>query len=304
MKERRGWLWLASGLLMAVLAGLLTFQIVNELSITASLSRDEEITLIPVVVATTDIPAFSPISAGMITRLEVPSTMLPVEFVSDLEDAIGTMTLIDISSGEMLIPSRITDPTDPDSPVLYTMDDDQVLIALPTRALVGELGMLRVGGHIDIAYTQSFVLADGQNVSNGGQDERTNTTFLGLQNLEIKGLMRRTPAEDGIIARPEALLLAVSPQEALILKHLTDSGSPMDFFLRSPENNARMTVVPVDEQYLIDYFQLDIDAPVDFAGDDRFDTGNSADTGDTTSAIQSIIRTEAQSDRADEAGGQ
>lgn len=301
MKERRGWLWLAAGVLLAITAGLLTFQIVSELAASASLAQNEDSPTVGVVVATTDIPAFSAITTGMVTRQEMPASLVPQDYVGDLEAVLGMMATSDIVSGELLLNHRLVDPTDPDAPVLYTMDPDQVLITVPAAALLSQLNMLSVGNHIDIAYTSAFHYDEESQKS--GEDEVL-TSFLSLQNLEVKGLLRHTAAEEGIKTSPDAILLAVSPQEALILKYLTDSGAPMDFFLRSPENNARMTVAPVDEQYLIDYFQLDIDAPVDFAGEGRFDTGTSADSGDTTSAIQSIIRTEAQSDRADEAGGQ
>lgn len=125
------------------------------------------------------------------------------------------------------------------------------------------------------------------------------TTFLSLQNLEVKGLLRRSAAEEGIDPRPDAVLLAVSPQEALILKYLIDSGSPMDLFLRSPENSSLMTVVPVDQQYLIDYFQLDSDVPVDFAS--RVSSINSSRSTQSASepveSLQSLIRTEVSAEQ-------
>jgi len=78
----------------------------------------------------------------------------------------------------------------------------------------------------------------------------------------------------------------------LILKFLIDSGAPMDMLLRSPGNNSLLTVVPVDEQYLIDYFQLDIEAPLNFASNRTSRTLDSAaeQINDTTSQIQSLLQ--------------
>lgn len=295
MKQRRGWLWLASGLLLALLAGLMTFQIVNDLAISATMANNQNVSTIPVIVAAGDIEPFTAISTGMVTRQEMPTTLVPQDYTPDIEGVIGKISMHPITAGEVIVNHRLADPADPNTPVLYTMDSDQVVIAMPATTLMGELGMLTVGGRIDIAYTNEFEFTQ-----EGTEDvEDRMTTFLSLQNLEVKGLLRRSAAEEGIDPRPDAVLLAVSPQEALILKYLIDSGSPMDLFLRSPENSSLMTVVPVDQQYLIDYFQLDSDVPVDFAS--RVSSINSSRSTQSASepveSLQSLIRTEVSAEQ-------
>ncbi len=290
MKQRRGWLWLSAGILLALLAGLMTFQVVNELATAASVSEQKDAATVSVIVAVADIAPFVAINTGMVTLLEVPATMAPKEHVVNIEDVIGKMTLAPVTLGEILVTPRLADPTDPDAPVLYTMKQDEVLVTVPTAALAGQLGLLSVGQHIDIAYTGEFVHKD----ENGEVvDDAAPTTFLSLQNLEIKGLMSRSVAKEGISPAPDAILLAVAPQEALILKYLIDAGAPMDILLRSPGNNSLLAVTPVDQQFLIDYFQLDLDVPLNFASrSTRTLDGAALPANEGVSQIQSLIQSQ------------
>ena len=54
-----------------------------------------------------------------------------------------------------------------------------------------------------------------------------------------------------------ALLLALDPQDALVLKHLRDTGAIFDFVLRSPTSNVLFDLEPVTADYLVDLFGLE-----------------------------------------------
>jgi hypothetical protein len=54
-----------------------------------------------------------------------------------------------------------------------------------------------------------------------------------------------------------AYLLAVSPQDALVLKHLQDAGGNFDFVLRSPTSTELYELTPVISDYLNDRYQLE-----------------------------------------------
>jgi hypothetical protein len=53
-----------------------------------------------------------------------------------------------------------------------------------------------------------------------------------------------------------AYLLALPAQDALVLKHLKDTGANFDFVLRAPTSNQLLELNNVTEQYLIDRYQL------------------------------------------------
>ena len=113
MKQRRGWLWLTSGILLALLAGLLTFQAINELATAANVADQGNAPTVSVIVAAADIAPFVAVNTGMVTLMEVPATMAPKEHIANIEDVIGKMTLAPITLGEILVTPRLADPADP-----------------------------------------------------------------------------------------------------------------------------------------------------------------------------------------------
>lgn len=257
MAQRRGWIWLSAGVLMALIAGLLTFRTVNEATTSATLARLEDVPTIQVLVAAQNIPPRRLIDESMVKLQRVPATLAPEGYLRSTAEVLSRFSESPLIAGEILLQHRLLSPSDANAPVIYRMNANQVLIAIPATAMLGQVGMLAVGNRLDIAYT---VAIDFNEDEEGKPAESPVTTFLSLQNLEVKGLLRRQPPteEGNALLRPDAILLAVSPQDALVLKHLIDTGAPMDFFLRAPGNEALSPVLPVDARYLIDRFQLQI----------------------------------------------
>jgi len=58
-----------------------------------------------------------------------------------------------------------------------------------------------------------------------------------------------------------ALLLALDPQDALVLKHLKDTNAIFDLVLRSPTSNLVFELEPVTPEYLVDLFGLEGEQP-------------------------------------------
>jgi Flp pilus assembly protein CpaB len=56
-----------------------------------------------------------------------------------------------------------------------------------------------------------------------------------------------------------AYLLALHPQDALVLKHLLDLGAQFDMVLRAPDNDTIFDLVPVVPDYITDRFDLEIE---------------------------------------------
>ncbi|MBX2996939.1 MAG: Flp pilus assembly protein CpaB [Caldilineaceae bacterium] len=257
MAQRRGWIWLSAGVLLALIAGLLTFRTVNEATQSATLSRLEDVPTIQVLVAAQNIPPRRLLDESMVKLQQIPATLVPEGYLRSTAEVLTKFSDTPLVAGEILLQHRLLSPTDANAPVIYRISPDQVLIAIPATAMLGQVGMLAVGNRLDIAYT---VAIDFNQSEEEKPEESPVTTFLSLQNLEVKALLRRQPPTDegSAMLRPDAILLAVSPQDALVLKHLIDTGAPMDFFLRAPGNEALSPVLPVDARYLIDRFQLQI----------------------------------------------
>ncbi|RME66472.1 MAG: Flp pilus assembly protein CpaB [Caldilineae bacterium] len=245
---------MTSGILLALIAGLFTFRAINDAMTNATTAAVDEAPTIPVLVATADISARELVDASKVTVKRAPAHLVPEDYLDSLDDVVAKMATVPIRAGEILIRSRFVDPTDKDAPILYRIDSDDVLIAVPADALMSSLNLLKVGDHVDLAYTVALEYTD----KDTGEIKSTTSAFLSLQNLEVKGLVRsQTPAEEGAgLLKPEAVLLAVSQQDALMIKYLIDTGASMDFFVRPPGVDALSPTIPVDAEYLVDRFQL------------------------------------------------
>lgn len=276
-QQRRGLIWLIGGVILALVAGILTFSTITDATTAAVKSSIQEGATTQVLVAVVDIPANRLVSAEMVEIKSVPVYAAPLQAATALDQVVNRIATGPIPTGSFLIREQLVNPTDPNSPVLYTMDKSQVLMAIPSTSLLGNLGMLKVGDRVDIAYTSDLSVktldeTSGQLVSEETQAQSQDNnktipvTFFSLQNIEVKGLVSFILGkESGTVAAPDAILVAVNPQDALVLKYLMDTGADMEMFLRAPGNDTLAPMLPVDEEYLINRFQLHLGAPVDFA---------------------------------------
>ena len=56
----------------------------------------------------------------------------------------------------------------------------------------------------------------------------------------------------------ESYLLALSPQDALVLKHLKDTNATFDIVLRSPTSTVQFDLTPVTEEFIVEFYRLEI----------------------------------------------
>jgi len=105
----------------------------------------------------------------------------------------------------------------------------------------------RETGLLPIRQTETTVTAEGEE-----QEEKTETvTFALLQNITIESVVRQLDEEGQPTGSPIALLLAVDPQESLVLKYMKDVGATVDLVLRAPGAEGEFAVEPVDLDYII-----------------------------------------------------
>jgi hypothetical protein len=83
------------------------------------------------------------------------------------------------------------------------------------------------------------------------------------QQVELPAQVEGTPQPTPTPSRQEvsavAILLAMDPQDALVLKHLKDAGGVFDIVLRSPTSNQLFELEPVWDEYLIDRYELEVE---------------------------------------------
>jgi pilus assembly protein CpaB len=72
----------------------------------------------------------------------------------------------------------------------------------------------------------------------------------------IAAVVGSQPATGETTGSPDALLLTVTPQDALVLKYVKDAGGTVDIVLRAPGAEQPATIEPVDVDYVIKKYQI------------------------------------------------
>lgn len=225
--------------------------------------------------------------------VEVPVELAPPGTLSNIEAAVGRFSKVDLASGEVLLDHHLADPTNVAHDVAFILEDDQVLLAFPANDLMSSLSVIQRGDQVDIfvTLTQEVRIVregpDGVLVAQGGEEETETVqlTFDAMQRVEITALVadivyeeqpqqapsvpvvgeeqepqpQPTPKPEEITVK--AYLLALAPQDALVLKHLKDIDAQFDFVLRSPTSTEIFDLTPINSDYLMDRYELEIPKP-------------------------------------------
>jgi len=236
-----------------------------------------------VVVATHDLSLGSVLSEADMRELEVPLGLAPRGALTQVSEGIGRMIKQDILGGEMMMSQHLVDPTNKHRDLAFILQDNEVLMAFPVVDLMGQLEMLARGDKVDILITMDLeviVPEEGVTLTLETPEPETRTyTLDGMQRVEItatiievestnqggqgaqvvndEGTPVPTPTPSPQQRNTVALLLALDPQDALVLKHLKDTGAIFDMVLRSPTSNLVFELDPVTPEYLIDLYGLE-----------------------------------------------
>lgn len=261
MGRRRGCLWFAAGLLLALLAGVLIFVSVQRA--TEAPKQVEEPPRVPVVVAARDIPLHTVLRAEDVEVREVPPEMVPEDGLTDASEVVGQLTTAAIARGEIVLRRRLISADYVGPRAAFVMDPKQVMVAFPAADLLTSLGIVRPGDHVDLMFSFDFGKAKddivtGVNTLTVLQDLRVAAVIYGEgegpEGRVVEGPSK--PSEPQPSGSPEALLLAVSPQDALLIKYFRDMGAAPDFALRSPAAEGTFDVAPVDGDYLLQNLKI------------------------------------------------
>ena len=289
MGRKLGVLLAIMGMCIAVVGVLFVALVLRQsLSPTVVATQAPAVT-IPVVVARRGLPTRSLLLASDLTTVNIPVEYAPLTAVSDLETVVGKITMIAMAPGEILMGHHLADPTNISRNLPFIIEDDQVVMAFPATDLMSQVNVLQAGDRVDILVSvevpvlpeEAGALLSGDAQAAETQPEDRLFTFNALGRVTIQAIVvevappARTGTTAGNAARtvagatPEptatpgpsditsyAILVALDPQDALVLKHLKDSGGMIDIVLRSPTANQAFDLDPVSPEYLKDRYEL------------------------------------------------
>lgn len=289
-RARTGIILAAIGILIAI-AGILVISGVLRRSLSPQPAATQPPPITEAVVVTThDIALGTVLKPEDLTTIDLPVGFAPAQALRKVDSATGRITKTQLVSGEMVIPQHLADPTNVQHDLAFVVEDSQVLMAFPATDLMSSINILQRGDLVDIlASIEEPVLPQQAGVApSTGEDnkpENTLFTFDALQRVQISAMIvdivqsrstgnaitstssnligeggtpQPTPTPNPNQIQAKAVLLALSPQDALVLKHLKDAGATFDIVLRAPSSNQLFEAQPVSPQYLKDRYELEI----------------------------------------------
>lgn len=261
------------GIILIILGGFVVFRLYQQTLETPEQEVVvEEVVTVDVLVASRDLEI-----GHKLTQEDLEIVSIPVEFstrgaVTDAAEAVDKTLKVDLIQGEMILSHNLAQPTASVHDVAYVLSETHVLFALPATDLMSRESMVRTGDIIDVFATVRTTIETVD--ENENRTETTETvTFNSMQRLGVTAMVVDIITEEGTVqaegeeeaeAQPrqrkviKAYLLALDPQDALILKYLKDVNAIFDIVLRAPTSTGQFNVTPVTQEYLKELYGLEI----------------------------------------------
>jgi pilus assembly protein CpaB len=244
-----------------------------------------------VVVTTRDLFLGDRLEPGDVALTSVPVENAPRTALASVDEALGKFIKADLVQGQMVLSHNLADPTNKAQDLSFILSDEHVLLAFPAEDLMSLENVPQRGDIIDILATfileieppeeEDAVLAPGEEEEEPEPITRTYTldaqqrvgvTALVVDIIEVEveedeegqeGEVELQPGQtaEGAPTRVtniRAYLLALDPQDALILKHLKDIGGIFDIVVRAPTSTVQFELDTVTDKFLVELYNLDI----------------------------------------------
>jgi Flp pilus assembly protein CpaB len=234
-----------------------------------------EVVKIQVVTVTRDLFLGDKLTDSDVQLVEVPVELAPRGTVTQLADAVGKILKTDLISGEMVLTHNLADPTNSNHDLSFILSDDHVMMAFPATDLMSQNKVIQRGDIVDIFATFKVKIntaPDGANATTlPGATDLISRTFTvdTFQKVGITALVLEVTNQQNsqvsldngreqVKPKIESYLLALAPQDALILKNLKDSNAQFDIVLRSPTSTVQFDLTPVTEEFIVEFYGLEI----------------------------------------------
>ena len=285
---RRGILLIIAGILFVALGIYVVGNLAQDVLTPPAPPTQPPVVTEKVLVTSRGIPLAAVLASDDLKLVDVPVELVPLNRMTDINDAVGKVVNIPMVAGEMILPHHLVDPSNVvDRTLAFSLEDNEVLMAFPIADLMSRLNILKKGDLVDILVTGEYQVAGGGALLGAQEDETKIYTLDAMQRITISAVVLDVvqvpqaaptaqiepeavltpgaaptptplppPESSRLESAPIALMLALAPQDALVLKHLKDTGAIFDLVLRAPTSTELFDTVPVTSEYLIERFQL------------------------------------------------
>lgn len=216
-------------LISAVVTALLLFIFLN------SLNRPAETATKSVLIAATDIPADTPISAGMLKTVELSPDVVVAGALTDKSQVIGKISKVEIFSGEQLLSAKLISAGEGGSKTLaYAIEPGMRAITIAVNESSGLAYMITPGNHVDVI--GEFVSTATASPDGSSNPDKISYTTMVLENIIVLAV-DNVLSEGGKVYNDKpaytTLTLQVSPKQAMELSEAQFEGE-LRVILRSP----------------------------------------------------------------------
>ncbi|MEL7625507.1 MAG: Flp pilus assembly protein CpaB [Anaerolineaceae bacterium] len=229
-----------------------------------------------VVVVTRDLFLGDKLTENDVKLSSVPVEVVPRNAMTDTAAVVGKIIKTDMIQGEMVLLHNLADPTNNNGDLSLVLSEEHVMLAFPADDLMSRESMIQRGDIVDIFATfKEEVKTIGETQTEPTEPQMRTFTVDTMQKVGITALVLEViedentatnlqPGQTGAdtIVKPKskilAYLLALKPQDALVLKHLKDTGAIFDIVLRAPTSTVQFDLTPVTEEYIIEFYGLEI----------------------------------------------
>ena len=266
-------------LIAAICAGALLYFYLDKLEQQKEVKVEYE----NVVVAVTNIPAYTPITTDMVTIRQVPLGTAHPLAARTIEEVVGYVTEGETLEGEQLLPPKLKQLGQTESGLSYVIPEGMRAVTIAVDEVTGVAGFLQRGDYVDVitnvatAYAPSPIVNEQANATPAqdaaatdgtapaatdgttpaaqtGTTERA-TTLVAAQNVRIAAL--GTSLTNGSGANSDggisygSITLFLTPEEAMRVLHAARSGAVMIILRASGDHDAN-TQQPVINDMLLE----------------------------------------------------
>lgn len=282
MNRRRGTLWLLAGLILAVLAAGISYFAFQQVTAQQANAVEEKTTQ-TVVVSRQLINERAVIRLADITTEERPVEEVPSGAIFKTDEVVGSIAMRSIQPGQVILAQNLVEsfPAGGSSAVEATenitttvnfneaLGEDLVAFALPATDRFSAEGIFLPGDRVDVLVSAEVV---GEEEGTGGP-----VSMYVIQDLEILQIIYQSPttekkegedkqeaepAPDTAARVPKTIVLAIEPQDAVVLKYAIDTETSIDLALRAKDNRRRFEVESVTINTIADSYDFEAPRPV------------------------------------------
>jgi len=245
MSRRRGSIFIGAGIVLALLTGVLVFRMLRQTApaaVTAEAPAASAGATVALPVAAQPLSAGQTISTTDIVERRYPADLVPAGVVTDTSTLVGQAVGEAVQPGELFRASQLGDT---EQRLSQELEPNKVAITFPILdPLLQQGGAINEGDHVDVLLTLDVTEAERSGKS----------TSITLQNIRVLRVMRGSGADSA--APAQGLVLEMTSQEALIAKHIKDSGGVIDLALRSPQDEQPFAAESINRDYLLDRYRF------------------------------------------------